>query len=318
MTAGSVIVDLKFDPQEVALALRGAFPGRTVINLNDKANAGRDLAGADYAVVWKSTPNLFSRATNLKVVFSGGAGVDHVLTLPGLPNLPLVRFVDRSLTTRMSEWVVMQCLMHLRQHRAYEAQRRDKVWKELVQPEAADITVGIMGLGVLGQDTARKLAVMGFKVIGWSRSKKEIAGIETFDEPGLDDFLSRTDFLVALLPLTAGTRGLFNADLFGKLSRNGPFGQPVFINAGRGGSQVEADIIACLQSGVLGGASLDVFETEPLPSKSPLWTMDTVFMTPHAAAASDVKALFRHVERQVNRFEAGAPLENLVNREAGY
>lgn len=318
MTAGSVIVDLKFDPQEVALALRGAFPGRTVINLNDKAQAGRDLSGADYAVVWKSAPDLFSRAANLKVVFSGGAGVDHVLTLPGLPDLPLVRFVDRSLTTRMSEWVVMQCLMHLRQHRAYEAQRRDKVWKELVQPEAADITVGIMGLGVLGQDAARKLAIMGFKVIGWSRSKKEIAGIETFDEAGLDDFLSRTDFLVALLPLTADTRGLFNADLFGKLSRNGPFGQPVFINAGRGGSQVEADIVSSLQSGILGGASLDVFETEPLPPKNPLWTMDTVFMTPHAAAASDVKALFRHVERQIGRFEAGVPLENLVDRDAGY
>ena len=318
MTAGSVIVDLKFDPQEVALALRGAFPGRTVINLNDKAQAGRDLSGADYAVVWKSAPDLFSRAANLKVVFSGGAGVDHVLTLPGLPDLPLVRFVDRSLTTRMSEWVVMQCLMHLRQHCAYEAQRRDKIWKELVQPEAADITVGIMGLGVLGQDAARKLAIMGFKVIGWSRSKKEIAGIETFDEPGLDDFLSRTDFLVALLPLTADTRGLFNADLFGKLSRNGPFGQPVFINAGRGGSQVEADIVSSLQSGILGGVSLDVFETEPLPPKSPLWTMDTVFMTPHAAAASDVKALFRHVERQIGRFEAGVPLENLVDRDAGY
>lgn len=318
MTAGSIVVDLKFDPQEVALALRGAFPGRTVINLNDPANAGRDISGAGYAIVWKSAPDLFSRAANLKAVFSGGAGVDHVLTLPGLPDLPLVRFVDRSLTTRMSEWVVMQCLMHLRQHRAYEAQRRDKVWRELAQPEAADITAGVMGLGVLGQDAARKLAVMGFKVAGWSRSKKEIAGIETFGGDELDEFLSRTDILVALLPLTDETRGLFNADLFGRLSRNGPFGQPVFINAGRGGSQVEADIIACLQSGVLGAASLDVFETEPLPPESLLWTMDNVFMTPHAAAASDVKALFRHVERQINRFEKGEAFENLVDRGAGY
>ncbi len=313
-----VIVDLKFIPQEVEDGLKGAFAGREVINLADPAHKDRDLAGIDYAVVWKSDPDLFSRAPDLKVVFSGGAGVDHVLTLPGLPDVPLVRFVDRSLTTRMSEWVVMNCLLHLRQHRAYEARAKARVWEDLSQPEAADITVGVMGLGVLGQDAIRKLGVMGFKTIGWSRSKKEIDGVETFAGDDLDAFLARTDFLVGLLPLTDETRGIFNASIFSKLSRGSPLGAPVFINGGRGGSQVEADILAALRSGVLGGASLDVFEREPLGKDSAFWDMDNVYVTPHVAASSDVKALFSHVEQQINRLESGLPLQHLVDRNAGY
>ncbi|MBW9063157.1 glyoxylate/hydroxypyruvate reductase A [Rhizobium herbae] len=313
-----VIIDLKFIPQEVEDGLKGAFAGREVINLADPAHKGRDLSGIDYAVVWKSAPDLFSRAPDLKVVFSGGAGVDHVLTLPGLPDVPLVRFVDRSLTTRMSEWVVMNCLLHLRQHRAYEARAKARVWEDLSQPEAAEITVGVMGLGVLGQDAIRKLGVMGFKTIGWSRSKKEIDGVQTFAGDELDVFLARTDFLVGLLPLTDETRGIFNAVVFSKLRRGSPLGAPVFINGGRGGSQVEADILAALQSGVLGGASLDVFEQEPLARDSPFWDMGNVYVTPHVAASSDVKALFSHVEQQIDRFESGLPLQHLVDRKAGY
>jgi glyoxylate/hydroxypyruvate reductase A len=241
-----------------------------------------------------------------------------VLQLPGLPDLPLVRFVDHTLTTRMSEWVVMQCLLHLRQHVTYERQRAKKLWAPLTQPEASELTVGIMGLGVLGTDAARKLRIMGFNVVGWSKSKKDIQGVETFAGPELDAFLGKTDILVGLLPLTDETRGIFNAGLFAKLRRGGPLGAPFFINAGRGGSQVEADLLKALQTGVLKGASLDVFETEPLPSASPFWGMDNVEITPHSAADSDVRALFAHVERQIERYEAGQALENLVSRDAGY
>ncbi len=318
MTKSPVIIDLKFDQEQVAAALKGAFPGREVINLAHPASRNRDLSGIDYAVVWKPAADLFSRAKDLKVVFSGGAGVDHVMGLPGLPDVPLVRFVDETLTTRMSEWVAMQCLLHLRQHRAYEAQREKRIWRELDQPEAKDITVGIMGFGVLGQDSARKLRTLGFNVIGWSKSGRKVEGFETYDEKGLDAFLGRSDFLVGLLPLTPDTRGIYNTGLFTRLSRKGPFGAPVFINAGRGGSQIEADIVASLNDGTLHGASLDVFQQEPLPLESPFWSMDKVFMTPHASAASDVAALFRQVAGQIEALEAGRPLEHVVDRGAGY
>ncbi|MBF2717515.1 2-hydroxyacid dehydrogenase [Agrobacterium vitis] len=314
-----VVIDLKFSRAAMQAALAGAFPDREVIDLGDPENAGRDLSAAAYAVLWKPEPSLFTRASGLKVLFSGGAGVDHVLTLPGLPDLPIVRFVDRSLTDRMSEWVVLNCLYHLRHMGQYLRQQRDKVWNELdLQPEARDITVGVMGLGVLGQDAARKLKVMGFDVIGWSRRRREIDGIDTYDEAHIDAFLARTDILVGLLPLTPETRGLYDSSLFSRLRQGGALGKPVFLNAGRGGSQVEADVIAALQKGVLGGASLDVFEKEPLAMDSPLWAMENVVLTPHAAAASDVRALFAHVETQIARFEAGEALEHVVDRSAGY
>ena len=313
-----VIVDLRFHPDQVREGLKRAFPGREVINRADPENDGRDLSGIDYAVLWKPLDDLFARATDLKVLFSGGAGVDHVLTLPGLPDLPLVRFVDHTLTTRMSEWIVMQCLMHLRQHLAYDRQQRGKIWKPLTQPEAADLNVGIMGMGVLGSDAAKKLKVLGFNVLGWSKSKKEIDGVETFAADGLDAFLSKADILVGLLPLTPETRNFYNAALFGKLRKTGALGGPVFINAGRGGSQVEADLIAALNDGTLKGASLDVFQAEPLPVDSPFWAMENVILTPHSAADSDTSALFAHVERQIERFEHGLALEHVVGREAGY
>jgi glyoxylate/hydroxypyruvate reductase A len=313
-----ILVDLKFNPETVTRILKTAFVDRGSINLADAANDGRDFHDLDYALVWKPDADIFRRARNLKVVFSGGAGVDSFMHLPGRPDVPVVRFVDRSLTVRMNEWVVMQCLMHLRGHSAHDQHQRKHLWADLTAPEAAEVTVGIMGLGVLGQGVAAKLRMMGFNVIGWSRTRKEIDGIETFGGADLDAFLQKTDILVGLLPLTPETTGLYNAGLFAKLRQGGALGKPVFINCGRGKSQVEADIVQALTSGVLGGASLDVFEVEPLPADSPLWDLENVFITPHDSAASEENALFRHVETQIARFERGEPLQFTIDLAAGY
>lgn len=315
----AILIDLRFDRESVLRALPEAFPDRTVIDMGDPANRDRDLSSASYAVVWKPDPELFRRASGLKAIFSGGAGVDHILSNYNLPDLPIVRFVDRSLTDRMSEWVVWQSLHHLRNGFVYADQQRSRVWREIAdQPEARDVTVGIMGLGVLGADAAVKLKVLGFRVIGWSRSKKDISGVETFDANGLDEFLGQTDILVGLLPLTDDTRGIYNRSLFSRLSRSGVLGGPIFLNAGRGGSQNEDDLVACLSDGTLKAASLDVFVKEPLERNSSLWGLPNVLITPHAAASSDVRALFRHVEQQVRRLENGEPLQFVVDRLSGY
>ena len=317
-TPPPVLVDIKFNPEGVARVLKTAFADRGSINLADTADRLRDLRAAEYALLWKPDADLFQRAPNLKVIFSGGAGVDHIIGMDGLPEIPIVRFVDRSLTTRMSEWVVMQCLMHLREQYAHDISQRRGEWAKLIAPEAAEVTVGVMGLGVLGQDAVTKLKVMGFNVIGWSRTRKEINGIETFDARELDAFLARTDILVGLLPLTPDTTGFYDSGLFKKLRRDGALGRPVFINAGRGRSQVEADIVSAIRDGILGGASLDVFEVEPLASDNSLWALENVFITPHDAAVSEENALFRHVETQIARFERGEPLQFVVDRAAGY
>jgi glyoxylate/hydroxypyruvate reductase len=292
------------------------LPDRKIVTLGEPF----DRRDVDYVAAWRHPPGSLAGLPNLAAIFSLGAGVDHLIGDPRLPDVPIVRVVDADLTERMSEYVVLHCLMHLRQQRRYDAQQREKLWLEESHPPAArDVRVGVMGLGVLGSDAAQKLKVMGFDVAGWSRSPKALDGIETFSgQDGLDTFLARTDILVGLLPLTTETRGIFNKGLFAKLARDGRLGGPILINAGRGGLQVEADILASLDDGTLKAATLDVFETEPLPPDSPLWTHPAVTVTPHNAAASEANAISAYVADQIRRFEAGQPLDNVVRRDLGY
>jgi glyoxylate/hydroxypyruvate reductase A len=160
---------------------------------------------------------------------------------------------------------------------------------------------------------------LGFAVAGWSRSPREIEGIECFHGAAqLEVFLRPTDILVCLLPLTPDTRHILNRGLFSKLNRNSPMGAPVLINAGRGGLQNESDILACLDDGTLGAASLDVYATEPLPTDSPFWTHPKVVLTPHNAADTDPDEISKYVALQIERLEAGGVLENVVDRERGY
>jgi glyoxylate/hydroxypyruvate reductase A len=134
----------------------------------------------------------------------------------------------------------------------------------------------------------------------------------------LSGLLAQTDMLVVLLPLTPETRGMLNAALFAALRRGGPLGGPVLINAGRGGLQVEADLIAALDKGVLRGASLDVFEREPLPASSPLWSHPAVYVSPHNAAVSEPGTIVAGIARQIEAFERGEPLANVVDPKRGY
>jgi len=313
-----LLIDVKFDSFGKFDAFSKLMPDREIFNWRDKDNLPAGLDGIHYALGWQPDEGLFASMPDLKVMFSVGAGVDHILSDPTLPELPLVRFVDPSLTGRMSEWICLQCLMHLRRQRTYDKQQAERIWRDHNQPDAGDLRVGIMGMGVLGQDAARKLRMLGFCINGWSRSRKAIEGVDCYDGRQLDEFLASSDIIVGLLPLTPQTTGIFNASLFAKLPRETLIGGPVFINAGRGKSQVEADIIDALESGILGGVSLDVFEREPLDVKSPLWAMENAILTPHVASVSDATALARHVAGQIERFEAGLELQHLVDRGAGY
>jgi glyoxylate/hydroxypyruvate reductase len=294
---------------------RALLPDRRIVALGDSY----DPAEITYAVSWKHPPGLFSTMPNLAVLFSLGAGVDHLMGDPHLPDVPIVRVVDDDLTTRMSEYVVLHCLSHLRQQRRYAQQQHDRVWDDdRHQPAAGDVRVGVMGLGVLGQDAAAKLAAMGFVVAGWSRTPKSLAPLSTFSGAGLDAFLARTDILVSLLPLTHDTQGILNLALLRKLARDGRLGGPVLINAGRGGLQREADILAALDEGSLKAATLDVFETEPLPPDSRLWSHPAVTVTPHNAAMSHPDAVAHRIAGQIRRLEAGESLDGVIDRARGY
>lgn len=273
----------------------------------------------DYVVLWKHAPGTLAGLPNLKLSISMGAGVDHIFTDPDLPDAPILRVVAQNLTTHMIEYVVWRVMDHHRQGMAYRAQQADKVWYEAPQVTADQISVGIMGLGQLGQAAAKALLSLGFKVNGWTRRPANVAGVTNFNsEAGLKDFLAATDILVVLLPHTPVTEGIIDYSLLRGLRRDNALGGAVLINGGRGKLQKEADILRALDDGTLKEASLDVFEEEPLPATSPLWTHPRVFITPHAAASSDPEHLAPLMLEQIRRFERGEELENVVDRQAGY
>jgi glyoxylate/hydroxypyruvate reductase A len=176
-----------------------------------------------------------------------------------------------------------------------------------------------MGVGEMGRASANGLMALGFNVIGWSRTPKPDLPFTCYSGPGeTERFLERTNILVSLLPSTPETRGLIGRETFRKLSRGGPFGDPVFINAGRGDAVDEAGLLAALQDGTLRAASLDVFVKEPLPAGSPFWDMPNAVITPHNAADSHPDAIVAAIMEEIRRFEAGEPLLNPVDRSRGY
>jgi len=279
-----------------------------------------DRSAIRYVATWGPKPGSLSGLPNLEAIFSLGAGVDHLMSYPDLPDVPIVRVAQDDLTHRMSEYMVLHCLMHLRDQRRFDEDQKAKRWNpDRAPPIAGEVRVGIMGFGVLGQDSARKLKMMGFDVAGWSRTAKKVAGFEVYaGEEGLTAFLKRTDILIALMPLTPDTQGILDRSLFEKLARDGRLGGPILINAGRGKLQVEADILASLGDGTLKAATLDVFETEPLPEDSPLWTHPQVTVTPHSSATSEPEATARYIAQQIRRHEAGQPFEAVVDKTRGY
>lgn len=318
MTLPAIAVVVRdWEPRDWAGAMRAANPGRPVLTWPDIPE--RDAIG--YALAWHPPEGALASLPNLKVIFSLGAGVDHLMRDARLPpRVPIVRVVSPDLTRRMSEWVAWQVLAHHRQATAYRAQQAHSTWRELPQPAASEVRVGIMGMGVIGRDAAEVLVRLGFQVAGWSRTRPvTLPGVQGFiGDSERAAFLARTDILVSLLPLTPETRGILAMPLFRALARDGVLGAPAIINGGRGGSQNEADILAALDDGTLGGASLDVFETEPLPATSRLWRHPRVTITPHAAAWSSPAALVPPMLEQIRAFERGEPLRHLVDRDAGY
>jgi len=303
-------------PERWKARFDAVYGGRRVVLLPD---ASLDPAEVHYAAVWKPAPGDLGSFPNLRAIFNLGAGVDALMADKSLPNVPLVRVAVPDLTNRMTEYVVLHVLMHHRQEIYLRDSQCAKRWAPLYQWPASAVTVGVMGLGTLGADAADVLRRLGFRVAGWSRSPRTIEGVECFHgTSGMDAFLRKTDILVSLLPLTPDTHGILNRDVFAKLNRTSPLGAPVLINAGRGGLQNEADILACLDDGTLGGASLDVFVQEPQPADSRFWTHPKVVLTPHNAADTDADAISAYVAEQIARFEAGGALENVVDRGRGY
>ncbi len=275
-----------------------------------------DSRDIDYVLTFRPPHGVLKSLPNLKAVFSLGAGVDGILSDPEYPRrVPLIRFVDHTLSREMAQYCVLHVLMHYRMQRFFDHAQAEHKWRQALLPRRAqDTRVGILGLGEIGTLTAERLRDLHFAVAGWSRNRRSVSGVESFaGQKELSAFLARTDILICLLPLTPDTRDILNADLFARL----PPGAFV-INVARGGHLVEADLIQAIDSGHLSGATLDVFNTEPLPEDNPLWTHPKITVTPHIAAISEPRVAAQYVADGIARFERGQPLGNIVDPARGY
>jgi glyoxylate/hydroxypyruvate reductase A len=285
---------------------------RTLLHGHDSYSVGE----IDYALGFRPRPGFLKTLPNLKAIFSLGAGIDGFLSDPDFPrHVPLVRFVDETLSREMAQFIVMHVLIQHRAERMFAAAQREAKWRQAMLARRTEETrIGILGIGEIGSVAARTLRDLGFLVSGWSRTKKQIDGVRSFAGAAeRDAFLAQCDFLVCLLPLTRETRHILNAELFAKL----PKGAYV-INVARGGHLVEADMIAALDSGHLAGATLDVFELEPLPETSPIWKHPRIIATPHVAAITSPAAAARYVIDGIAALERGEKLRNVVDMTRGY
>ncbi|MYE02888.1 MAG: glyoxylate/hydroxypyruvate reductase A [Alphaproteobacteria bacterium] len=297
------------DDEQWKSEVRRLVPG---LEIRDWPDIG-DPSEVEFVLLFASAPGLFDGMTGLRAVLSAGAGVDGFLgDLP--EGVPAARLVDPWMQTAMAAWVVQAVLHFARNMPAYAAQQARGVWREQFEEYFEPRRVGILGCGEIGRRTGGLLADLGFRVTGWTRTPRDLGGLEnSHGEDGLDDLLSGSEFLVCLLPLTAETEGLLDAARLARLPE-GAF----FVNASRGRVTVQRDLVAALDSGRLGGAWLDVTDPEPLPPGDPLWRHPKVWITPHVAGVTNPVTGAALVAENIRRARAGEPLTHPVDVTRGY
>jgi glyoxylate/hydroxypyruvate reductase A len=310
--AGALLFSSRLDdPVAWSAALKAAMPG---LEVRVSPELG-DPADIETALVWKAPPGELAALPNLKLITNLGAGVDPILadaTIP--PHIPVARLGDAVMAQMMAQFVTMCVLRHYRDLARYERQHRERRWHYELPVASYDCRVGVMGIGLLGGAAARMLAGIGFPVAGWGRSPRAIDGVETFHGAvGLGAFLARTDILVTLLPLTAETRHIVDRDVLYQLPRGAKL-----VNCGRGGTVDETALLAALADGQIAEATIDVFETEPLPADHPFWGMEQVLVLPHTASIAVPEVAARDVVENIRRLRSGQALLNIVDRARGY
>lgn len=272
-------------------------------------------AEVDVALVANPPPGQLQGLKGLRLIQSLWAGVDRLLADATLPaGVPIARMVDPAMSAAMAETALWAVLSLQRGFFDYARQQRQGLWHQLPQRRADELRVTVLGLGEMGLTAARRLVAQGYRVSGWSARPRSEPGIECIaGEDALPALLSRSDIVVNLLPLTAATRGLFNAVRLALL----PDGASL-VNLARGAHVVEADLLAALDSGRLRHAVLDVFQVEPLAADHPFWQHPRVTVLPHAAALTDPRSAAGVVAGNVHRVMEGKAAAHLVQRGRGY
>jgi glyoxylate/hydroxypyruvate reductase len=304
-----IAVLLRSNLDEWLQLLHAALPEHIVVG--DVAEA----TDAAYAVVGKPAPGVLAAMRQLQIVFSVNAGVEALLESGEVPTgVPIVRMVDDGLAEGMLEWVLATTLAWHRNLFAYREQQLKGVWAPLREVLARDRRITVLGAGHLGGRVAAALAQIGFNTRVWSRTPKQILGVESLaGDAALHGAIQNAEILINLLPLTPATENLLDAPLMDLLAPNA-----VLINAGRGRHVVDQAVVELLDSGRLRAAVLDVFREEPLPQTHPFWRHPGVYITPHVAAPTHASTAVAAIAENLRSYESGAALRHVVELARGY
>ena len=275
-----------------------------------------DVNEVEFVVVWKHPRGILKKYPNLKAIMSLGAGVDHIISDPELPEgIPIVRLVDKKLTHEMClhalHWVLH---FHSDQH-LYRSQQLKRQWIQQSSIQTEDRTIGIMGLGNIGRSIGELLVTQSFNVIGWGANQKSsLADIKYYYGQGqLSDFLGRTNILINVLPLTSDTANIITKKELSLLPKDS-----FIINIGRGGIINENDLMTLLSEGHIKAAALDVFAQEPLPENNSLWDHPSVYITPHIAGQSNPNSAGQTISENIYRIQKGELPYPIYSRANGY
>ncbi|MDY7539475.1 glyoxylate/hydroxypyruvate reductase A [Undibacterium sp. RTI2.1] len=299
------------NPEQWLNSLNRALPNSDIRVWQDG-----DVAAADYAIVWKPPVAMLAGRSDLKAIFNLGAGVDAILQLgDALPRgVPVIRLDDAGMGTQMAEYVSHALLRYYRRFDHYDQQRQAQHWQLLTPFEKQDFSVGVMGLGVLGERIVEAISGFGFPINGWSRTQKNIAGVTCYaGQDGLDAFLKTSKVVVCILPLTDDTRNILNRNNLQKLPKGA-----YIINVARGAHLVEDDLLALIREEHIAGATLDVFQTEPLPAGHAFWSESRISITPHIAAMTLRDESTKQIADKINALANGKAVTGIVDPSRGY
>jgi len=274
-----------------------------------------DKAAIDYALVWMPPVGEMKTYPNIRGIFSIGAGASHILRDPDLPQgVPVVRLVDEVSVQDMWLYACYWVLHYHRHFDMYRAHQSEQIWDRQRVLTPVQRRVSVLGLGAIGGRIAAELAALGFDTAGWSRTAKDLDGVNCFHGPdGLNAVLERSDILINMLPATGETSGLLGAERLGQLPKGA-----ALINMGRGDVLDNAALIAALDTGVMSGATLDVFNAEPLPKDDPFWNHPKINITPHSAGPTNEDSAPRQIAMDILKLERGELPKHVVDVKEGY
>ena len=291
--------------------IKKKFKDHRIFSIKDKIEYHK----IDFAIIWNLPDEILKKLINIKLIFSLGAGVDHILKLPSYNRTPIIRIKDSNMRKRMFNHALSQILNYQLKLSLYQNAQNKKIWLENVETFLNnEITIGILGVGYIGGFIGKNLKKLNYQIVGYKNSpiSKEIS-FPIFNIAEKNNFIKRSDIIISILPSTNETKDFINKSFLNKMKK-----KSLLINIGRGNSINEDDLVKHVNAHKNFYISLDVFKKEPLTKNHQFWKHPNITLTPHIAAITDMNSAIEYIHLKLSKYLNGEKIKNDVNLKKGY